>query len=397
VQPASACGRAGPAPGLSRVAGPDRVCLLTSSHPVTYSRFFDRQACSLARAGYQVTLVGLGEKDNARETGGVKLVTVPEERLAGKLRNLRRISRIAGSEQARLYECLDPWTLALGLRLKQARPELRIVYDSSEWFSRAFLERSDLPLALRIAGYAAIEAIEQKAARQADAILETNRSRARRFLRRGRRVTLVENFPPSELLPEPSAERRRAVVWTGLISRHRGFDRLLPALAGVIQRVPDARLEVLGEFDPRDSLEPECCGLLRARRLEPAVEFAGWLPYRQMLRRCASALVGVILLQPRRTNDYTGLPNKLFEFMGCGLAVVAADFPEMRRKVQETGCGWLVDPTDEHQIGQVLSEALANPDECVRRGLAGRTAVLDRYHWSVAEERLLRCYRKLLR
>lgn len=378
------------------MSSPARVCLLTSSHPVTYSRFLHRQAASLARAGYDVTLIGLGAGESQSVSHGVRLVRVPEGRLAGKLRVLRVIARAVRAVRPHVCECLDPWTLALCLALKRSCAELRLVYDSSEWFSHAFLERKDLPSLIRAAGYVLIESLEQRASHRVDVVLDTNATRAQRFLRRGKSVTLIPNFPPLELLPEPAEGRRTEVVFTGLISRHRGFDRLLAALEQVRHAVPGARLSVMGEFDPRDDIEAECKTFIRTRGLTDAVCLHGWQCYERMLQMAATGLVGVILLQPDRRNDYTGLPNKLFEFMGCGLAVVAADTPEMRRVVSDVGCGWLVDPTNPEAVAGVLVEAMSDVGECVRRGLAGRAAVLRHYNWATAEVSLLECYRQLL-
>jgi hypothetical protein len=110
------------------------------------------------------------------------------------------------------------------------------------------------------------------------------------------------------------------------------------------------------------------------------------------LRECS---IGLILLQPGRGNDFTGLPNKLFEFMGSGLAVIASDFPEMGRVIRQEKCGWLVDPTEPKAIAEAMVSALADSAECRSRAASGRRAVLDRYHWEIAEQALLAAYRRL--
>jgi len=77
--------------------------------------------------------------------------------------------------------------------------------------------------------------------------------------------------------------------------------------------------------------------------------------------------------------------------------VIASRFPEMGRVVDETGCGWLVDPTDPVTVADAMEQALANPGECRARGDAGRKAVLERYNWSMAERIMLNAYGQLCR
>lgn len=379
---------------MNQAGQPLRVCLSTTSHPARYSRFLDREAASLARAGYDVRLVGLGERDEVRSEPGVKLIARARR---PKPELIRTVARTAAEESCDIYQCLDPWTLRAGLALKRRRPDIKVVYESSEWFPRVRLDRKDQPLAVRWLGWLAVTRLETRACRDADAIIETNLTRAARFRKQGCTPVLVPNYPPLDLLPEPAPEWKPWFAWTGLISRPRGFDRLLQALVPVARRFPEARVKVIGDFDPRDDIEAWTREFIRGNGLGGNVEFLGSLPYAAMFEALRPCLAGLILFQPERGNDYTGQPNKLFEFMGSGLAVIASDFPEIGPVVKDVDSGWLVDPRSPAAIDAALTSALADPVSCRKRGEAGRQAVIARYHWGVAERALLDLYAKLKR
>lgn len=366
---------------------------MTTSHPVRYSRFFDREAKSLARAGYDVTLVGLGDSRSELAEDGVRLIAVP--RAGGKLRVSNAIEREAAETAADIYQCLDPWTLRAGLRLKRRRPEAKLIYEASEWFPRVFRERADLALPVRVFGSWYIGRQESRACRVADAIIDTNATRAARFRGLARPPVLVPNYPPLDMMPDPAQERRPWLAWTGLASRPRGFDRLLRALAPLCREFPDLRLRVIGTFDPRDDIEAWSREFISRERMNSNVELVGSLPYREMFSAVSPCLAGLILFQPGRTNDYTGQPNKLFEFMGTGLALIASDFPEIGPVVRAERCGWLVNPQDEQAITAAIRQAVKDPAATIAKGLAGRKAVLDHFHWGVAEQALLGLYREL--
>ena len=362
---------------------------MTTSHPVRYSRFFDREAVSLARAGYNVRIVGMGPRDEACSDSGVRLISVVRR---SKRQLVTDVGRISEQESCDIYQCLDPWTLRTGLALKRRSAGVKVVYESSEWFPQVWLDRKDRPLPVRWLGWLAVARSESSACRESDAIIETNATRAARFVRRGCTPVLVPNYPPLHMLPEPSVQRRPWFAWTGLVSRPRGFDRLLQALVPVVRRFPETRLRVIGEFDPRDDIEARARRFARTQSLEANIDFLGSLSYQAMFEALRPCLAGLILLQPERGNDYTGQPNKLFEFMGSGLAVVASDFPEIAPAVKEASSGWLVDPRSPDSIAAAMMEALADPAGCRARGEAGRRAVVDRYHWGVAERTLLHLY-----
>jgi len=365
---------------------------MTTSHPVRYSRFFDREARSLAGQGYDVRIVGLGSESKTWSESDVKLVSVKRQ---NKAQLMSDVAGAADRESCDVYQCLDPWTLPAGLRCRRRDARVRLVYEASEWFPRMRLDRRDQALPTRWLSWLAVTRWESAACRHADAIIDTNRTRAVRFQRRGCDPVLVPNYPPLELLPLPQADRQPWLAWTGLVSRARGFEQLLPALVKVVRRYPEVRVRVIGEFDPRDDIEVRSRSFMRAQGIERNLEFLGSLSYQAMFAALRPCLAGLILLQPERGNDYTGQPNKLFEFMGSGLAVVASDFPEIGPIVRECNSGWLVDPRSPEAIAEALLAVLQSPGLSRDRGEAGRQAVRARYHWGVAEKALLDLYARL--
>ena len=108
----------------------------------------------------------------------------------------------------------------------------------------------------------------------------------------------------------------------------------------------------------------------------------------------ASADVAVIPIQPSTLNHRLTTPTRLFDAMGAGVPVVAADLPGMAGIVRETGIGVLVDPTSPVAIAAGIREILEAPPE---RRAAYRDACLAAargpYAWERGVERLLALYR----
>ncbi|NQE46659.1 Trehalose synthase [ANME-1 cluster archaeon GoMg2] len=106
------------------------------------------------------------------------------------------------------------------------------------------------------------------------------------------------------------------------------------------------------------------------------------------------AKVGTLFLQPipRYIN---AVSIKVFEYMLCGLPVVASNFPELRKVVKEADCGILVDPTNVDEITDAILYLLEHPEEAKRMGENGRRAVEENYNWEQMEEKLLKLYEGL--
>jgi glycosyltransferase involved in cell wall biosynthesis len=121
----------------------------------------------------------------------------------------------------------------------------------------------------------------------------------------------------------------------------------------------------------------------RARELgltQDEVIFTGYIPrHEDALKVVASADVGVVPF--RATPQWqTSIPNKLFDYMAAGLAVVTSDTAPCARIVRETGAGEVFRAGDAHDLAAAL-ERLTNTAVRDAAGEAGRRAVLARYHW----------------
>jgi glycogen synthase len=237
---------------------------------------------------------------------------------------------------------------------------------------------------------------ERAWARSADATITANRPYAQVLERTlGVRATVVFNGPTSAGTVEPAPIRRqlgldpatRLVLYLGNVVPSRGVEQLCRAMADV----PDAVLVVVGPGGAfRDRLIAEASSLPAADR----IHFLPEVPPAGIPALTAAADVAAMPIQPTTLNHRLTTPTRLFDALGAGVPVVAADSPGMAEIVRETGCGLLCDPTDPSAIGRALREVLDAPAdrraEFRERALA---AARGPYAWDRQVEKLLEVYR----
>lgn len=116
------------------------------------------------------------------------------------------------------------------------------------------------------------------------------------------------------------------------------------------------------------------------------------VPPSDLLQYTASADVGVSLLENVSLSYYYCLPNKLFEYVTCGLPVIVSDFPEMSRFVAEHGCGWVC-PVNVDDFAVLL--ASLTKDDIAARATRARS-VATSIGWHNEEMVLMRVYEELI-
>jgi glycosyltransferase involved in cell wall biosynthesis len=271
----------------------------------------------------------------------------------------------------------------------------RSIYDSRDVYmrSRGF-ERMGVfkaPLAY----------LERRWARGADAVLTVNEAYADLLARQFgiERPPVVRNTPDRYRRPAARPDlirtalgvprETRVVLYQGGLLSDRGIEQGMEA----ILEVDDAVFAIMGVGRPTREIER----LAATDRMQGRVRFLDPVPPEELLDWTASADVMLMAIQPTSVNHRFTTPQKLWEAIAAGVAVVASDLPGMAEIVREVGCGVLVDATDPADIARGIRSIVDAP-AADREAMRERTwrAGQDRYNWERETDTLLALYRALL-
>lgn len=369
-----------------------RICMLTTTHRPHDGRIFEKEAKSLAKE-HDVTIIAPSEDGGVRDDGDVRIVTIPKP--ASTLLHpvtLWRVFWACLGEECDVVHCHEPDALLLALLLKAVRGK-KVVYDIHEHWPSEIPFDLGLPDAAVLTRTLAslISPVELLLARFADAKVAVSESVAERFRGNGTEPVIISNYSVTDLAPPvPKARNGHGVVYmAGNMQLFHGIRECIQAISRVKAKFPDVSLTLVGNVR-------EDIGAIAAKTdPRPEITMTGYLPYREMYETLCRGSIALLVFQPDYYNTYIGLPNKLFDYMLCGLPVVASDFPEIRKVVGGAGCGVLVDPTDPGAIAEAIIYLMEHPEEARRMGENGRRAVLERYNWGEMERRLLEVYQAI--
>ncbi len=143
------------------------------------------------------------------------------------------------------------------------------------------------------------------------------------------------------------------------------------------------------------TLEKQVKDCVQARNIASHVELVGQVSHVEVPRYTRRARVSWVPWQPVEKH-YKNIPTKMFEYMACGLPIVASDLPPIRRFIAESECGILVNATNAHEHAEAILYLLDHPDGAQRMGENGRRAVEEKYNWQSEGRKLLRLYEELL-
>jgi glycosyltransferase involved in cell wall biosynthesis len=195
---------------------------------------------------------------------------------------------------------------------------------------------------------------------------------------RGESPTVAAGEPPSETTPP------LRLIYLGLLEHARGLGAIIEAVAICHDRGVPVELTVIGDGRASEDFRRQADSL---RLTETQVRFHGYVPYEDALLLLEESEVGVI---PHLANESwnTTIPNKLFDYMAAGLAILTSEARPTRRVVESAGAGVSFEGGSASSAAGAI-EQLQRRDSLIEMGRRGRRAVLEEFNWERDQERLL--------
>jgi glycosyltransferase involved in cell wall biosynthesis len=208
------------------------------------------------------------------------------------------------------------------------------------------------------------------------------------------KVSVVRNTPDLEVfedieVPESVAQRFGddfVLMYVGAVDPFRGLDTVIQALPEIRRHIPKIKFAILGKGQGVEEVE----ALAQELGVADITDMVGFLPMEELGGYIGRADVCIV---PHHVNEHinTTLPNKLYEYMASGRAVISTDAAPLERVIEETGCGVTYISGDPASLAQQIL-SLRQSKTCEDMGAAGRKAILEELNWGEDQKQLLHIF-----
>ena len=209
----------------------------------------------------------------------------------------------------------------------------------------------------------------------------------------------VPNFP-NKFLFNPSKENKRikdlyagkkVIVYQGGIKPGRGLRSLLAAMKIVINKNPNALFVIVGGEIKNSEWDKQTYQFLKDYKENFLT--TGWVKHSELAPYLVHADVGIIMFRPTHYNNIIGLPNKLFEYLACGLPVISSNLPQIRMIIKHTKTGILVESDNPENIAKSILKIIVENNN--KKYKTRCLKIANKFVWEVTERKLLKLVEKL--
>ena len=364
-----------------------KVCIITSVHSPFDVRIFHKEAKTLVKAGYDVTIIAQHDKEEIVD--GIRIINLqrPRNRLERMIKTVWSAFRKALAVNADIYLFHDPELIPAGLRLKKKGK--KVIYDVHEDYGEDILNKEWLPKIFQNIIARIFDRYEKKAAGVLDGIVTATPHIRTKFEKLNPNTIDINNYPIlSNQVINHSGEtlKSRSVNFVGAINRIRAVAEMVSSL-----EFTDAKLILAGNFTTTEDFDSA-----KSMKGWAKVDYRGQVGRSDVSTIFSESAAGLVLYHPG-PNHNDSQPNKLFEYMAAGLPVIASNFPLWKEIVEKNKCGICVNPLNPREIADAINWVLQNPSDAAEMGKNGSRAALEKYNWETENCKLIRFYEQLLK
>jgi glycosyltransferase involved in cell wall biosynthesis len=370
-----------------------KICVLTSVHSAFDVRIFHKEAKTLHKAGYDVTLIAQNDKEEVFD--GIRIVPLPKPR-----NRFERMTRTAWNAywkalkiDADIYHLHDPELLPFA-RILALRGK-RVIYDMHENVPKQIKNKGWINPFLRKYVAKLFSLAERIFLIDIHVIFaETSYHKDYLWIKK---YTTILNMPLTNQLFSLKNDAQKtkdvSVGYIGAVSAERGSLVTIEALNILKRRGIEIQFECVGPIDK--SHEEKLLKLCEKYNLHK-ITFHGHMFAYEGWHIIAQCDIGLAILQPI-PNYIESYPTKLFEYMAMGLPVIASNFQLYKEIVEGNNCGICVDPLNPKEVAEAIEYLIDHPEEAKKLGENGRYAVLKKYNWEKEGKKLINLYEELLK
>lgn len=371
-----------------------RICQITSMHSWDDDRIYQRACLGLARKeDTEVHLIATLPDILPNKSSITFHWITPRTGLKRRWLSSREAIRKAIDVKADIYHFHDPDLLPHILSIKKALPKAKVIYDIHEnyvgrfvnWRLPSFLgnifRSYEKSIISKLDGYSVVSGSMLG--------LFQSVSTPSLIIRNSTDISRLRNLDLSSLSPFEIP----TIYTSGTNSHARHCLQSVKSLKFIEEEQLDYQMLFVGRY--MKGIEVELKDQAKRDGTHNKLQLEGMLPWEENFLRTAKAFCGCVFYEDN-VNNRVGIPNRLFEYMYCGLPVVATDFPELRKIIEKTECGILVDSEDPQSIANGFIQLLKDPIKAKEMGNKGRKAIEEKYGYHIDIRNTFDFYKSLL-
>lgn len=377
-----------------------KVCHITVSHTMFDTRIFKKECISLAKEGYDVTLIAPGKNNCKKE--GVKVLAIPQwNNFFERVYTIPiKVMNIASRINADIYHFHDP-ELLIYMGLFNINKKRKIIWDAHENYGVTIYKLNSLKIKfISFVGsyiFSFLELLFSKIF--FSGVVTITNKMGKKYKKIGINTCILANYAIKNDFNYKGKSKlsiKPRLISSGLHFRGRGIINIAKSYK-YIKKLTDSQIYFVGRFSS-DNLKENVIKILELN--DPHLincRVIGDVSYDFLINKAIpKAWAAAVLFDTSDPNNRNGLPNRLFECLANGVPVITTDGTETARFVKKYNLGIVISNNEPNLIAKSFIKIASDINYRNTLSENAYKFVSEKYNWEKDFENLKLFYSKLL-
>lgn len=364
------------------------VLYLCSKHPAKDIRVFYKISMCLAQHGLHV--INVHPNSDEGECEGIRIQGFSQQSgFFGRIISLINLYKVGMEIDADVILAPEPDSLVIAFLIGQIK-HIRVIFDCHEWYNVHFTHISRVKNRCigRFMNTLITKTLEYFTKR-VYAVITVNDAMTGYYLKYN---TNTQTIPS---LMSMSYKTRKDVKRTGFYYfgqfGYGGQEQILLEAAQELKRAGShAKIIILGGYKNESTEDNEYRRIIIEDKLSDNLSMLGWKDQDESFKILNGGLSGIMRFDSDYYKDMPALPNKIFEYMSLGLAVICSKKNGVQSAiVDEYQCGQVLDNETGLDLARAIMKLSMDEDYCKKLGSNALLAVKEKYNWDYYGEKLV--------
>ena len=361
------------------------VMNVCAKHPPFDGRVYDKESKTLVKCGYEVHNTS-PNIESQLTADGIYLHGFPQGKgMIQRIKSLSALRKVIEDVHPDSMTCHEPDALLPAYKYykrEKKKRKVKLYFDCHEAYEHWFDHATKYHFLNRLAGNMLMLMING-IVKRIDGVTSVNQTMTERF----KKYNPNSYFLPSVYKTDNSFDYQEnnstELVYMGQFGKSKQVEMFIGAAKILKSKGVLCKLTIIGGNKTGEIMPGSLEDLAEKEQLQDYFVFKGWMPREKAFEELSNYGVGIMRFDSYTMPGNYAMPNKLFEYMSLGLAVLSCELNlEIKKIIEKNQCGILIENEEAEDLAEALMYIINNPQEVIKMKYNSYKATVEEYNWN---------------
>lgn len=360
------------------------VMNVCAKHPPFDGRVYDKISKTLVKCGYEVHNSSPNIDSQFTEDGIFLHGFHQNKGIIQRIKSLFSLRKVIEKVHPDCMVCHEPDALFIAYtyyKSEKKKRKIKLYFDCHEAYEHWFDNATRIGLFNKILG-SALMAMINGTVKRIDGVTSVNNTMTDRFKKYNNNSFFLPSVYKTDNSENYVDNNSTELVYMGQFGKSKQIEMFIGAAKILKSKGILCPITIIGGNKSGEIVPGSLEDLAQKEKLEDYFVFKGWMPREEAFKELSKYGIGIMRFDSYTMPGNYAMPNKLFEYMSMGLAVLSCKLNlEMKKIIEENQCGILIDHEEKEDLAEALIYIHENPQTIIQMKYNSYKATVEKYNW----------------